>query len=254
MLRAGEARTRRLALIAVFSVIYLVLRLVPTFPMVGIQGTFTLSDILPPLYGLLLGPAAGPASVTLGTFLAFAFGSPIKFLYLDFLPGMVNSLLVGLLVRGRRPSALALYLLILGLFLVHPYTLHLVDLAPLAAGARFPYYWLHLVALALLVSPLSMRAVGWVRSLQPGRLGLGIAVLAFMGTMLQHLMGGLLFETVPGVVARVLEGGGYAVVWSFVFWLYPGERLFLTVVSALVGVALLKGLASAGYIMERDSS
>jgi hypothetical protein len=93
-----------IASIAVFSALYAVLRIMQTIPMIGAQGaSFSLSDVLAPLYGIILGPFGGGASVVIGTFLAMAMGKPVIFLGLDFLPALVNAVAWGFLfdVNGR---------------------------------------------------------------------------------------------------------------------------------------------------------
>jgi len=71
--------TNRLALISSFAAVYAVIRILPTFPMLGVSGsTFAAADIIAPLYGVILGPIIWPISVILGTFLGFL-GRPPTF-------------------------------------------------------------------------------------------------------------------------------------------------------------------------------
>jgi hypothetical protein len=92
-------QTKIIASIAVFSSLYAVLRIMQTIPMIGAQGaSFSLSDVLAPLYGIILGPYVGGASVIIGTFLGMAMGKPVVFLGLDFLPAFVCTVALGLLV------------------------------------------------------------------------------------------------------------------------------------------------------------
>ncbi len=244
MLRIAQSgpRTTKLALISLFAVLYTVLRLVPTFPMVGVLGTFSASDTLAPIYGVLLGPYVGGGSIIIGTFLAIAFGKPATFLGLDFLPATVAAVSLGFMVQRRFRPVIAIFIVLLGLFLVHPFTLRFVTLPN---GVPVPFNWLHLVALVILVSPLSRRAVDWITSVSPKRLPLGLAVLSFIGTMMQHVTGGFLFESVLGLVLNTIKANAWPALWTTIFYAYPFERLIVTVVAALIGSALITTLRSS---------
>ena len=93
--------TKAIAMIAIFAALYAALRIIPTVPMIGTGATFHLSDILAPLYGILLGPFVGGAAILIGTFAAIGLGSSMPFLGLDFLPAFVVAISLGLLVRKK---------------------------------------------------------------------------------------------------------------------------------------------------------
>ncbi|MEM4165362.1 MAG: hypothetical protein QXJ86_05925, partial [Nitrososphaerales archaeon] len=147
----GKSRARTVASVAIFAVVYAVLRLIPTFPMIGVSGAvFSLSDMMAPLYGVILGPFVGPLSVILGTFLAIALGKPVSFLFLDFLPATLNALAVGLIMRRRFAVAIGLNLVVLAIFLVNPLTLIFVSINLPIANLILPFHWMHYLALAAL--------------------------------------------------------------------------------------------------------
>jgi hypothetical protein len=129
------------------------------FPYDGRSRNFSTSDTLAPICGILLGPYISGESIVIGTFLVIAFGKSVTFLGLDFLPATVAAISLGFLVQRRFRPVIALFILPLGLFLANPPTLIFVTLPN---GVSVPFNWLHLVALAVLVSPLSRRAVDWV--------------------------------------------------------------------------------------------
>jgi len=249
--KPAQPVTRLVAVVATFSVVYLIFRMIPTFAMVGVSGgTFSLADVVAPLYGIILGPYAGAISVVLGTFLAIAFGRPMFFLGLDFLPAAVNALVVGLVLRGKRLVATALYLILFFLFLVHPYTAVFVPVSipSLNIHSFFFYAWLHVIALLVLISPLSKKAGDCVRGSSLVNLAPGILILAFIGTLGQHLMGNLLYETILGLfVGKAPEV--FRLFWNTIFWLYPFERTFITVLATIIGVPVLKALKSARFLI-----
>jgi hypothetical protein len=240
-----------------------------TIPMIGVPGAkFSLSDILPPIYGIILGPFTGGISVIIGTFLGIAMGKPVTFLFLDFLPALVNTVAVGLLVRRKWWPAVLLYVALLVTFLVNPLTSIFIDVG----GVAVPFVWLHIIALIVLLSPLARKVPKWIesaeqitkveqveRTKQTNRLrkfidsvkrikylASGLIVLAFIGTMMQHLMGNILYEVVLNQFYVVLGQDpivatvAYPGIWSFTFFLYPWERLILIILAVVVGVPLVR--------------
>jgi len=99
--------------------------------------------------------------------------------------------------------------------------------------------WLPItVALAVLVSPLT-RNLGDRFSFGSRRdLAKAVLVVAFIGTMIEHVTGGLLFASLFGSVA--LRS------WPFIFLVYPFERAVLVLGAVVVCTPLL--LASRDLI------
>jgi hypothetical protein len=200
--------------------------------MIGVSGRFTAGDFLLTTVALVAGLWGGALSVIIGTVLAYPIsGTP--FLGLDFLPGMMNVVMVGLILGSRRRIAQAIYVAILLLFLVSPYSL-------LFGYGDIPYTWLHIAALLLLLSPVAARVPNWI--VRKGNYQLAaVATLAFVGTMTQHLAGGLLFELAVGLV----QGNSPTILkvdWQVIFWLYPVERLLITVISTIISVGLVRSM------------
>ena len=93
---------KTLSVIISFSVLYAFLRVLPSFPMVGISGGyFSAADFITSLYGIILGPYLGVVSIILGIFVSFILGKAPIFVGLDFLPAAVNVFIVGLLIRKK---------------------------------------------------------------------------------------------------------------------------------------------------------
>lgn len=221
-------RTRQITLAAVFAIVYFILRSVPTFSMIGVSGQFTAGDFLLTTIALTAGLWSGTVAVLVGTIIAYAV-RPTIFLGLDFLPGVANVCIAALLISGRRRLAQTSYILLLVAFLVSPYSL-------LYGYDHIPYVWLHLVALAVLLSPVTSRIPNWLN--KGGYFGVAaIATLAFVGTMAQHLVGGILFEFVLGFVGGV-PPTKFANIWQILFFLYPEERLIILTISTILAVAI----------------
>lgn len=233
-------RTKIIASVAIFSALYGVIRLVPLGPMIGLSSSFSVADSLAPLYGIILGPLTGGLSVVLGTFLAMALGKLPVFLGLDFLPALVNAVALGFLVKGKWKSVVILNLFLLVIFLLSPYSLLLVDI-PIGTGTfAFPFVWLHVVALIVLISPLRSKAISWIEGLKTAYLPWGLAVVAFIGTMMQHLTGNFVFELTWGAPIGGLTAGGFQGIWTAAFFAYPVERAVIVLITVLVGVPLVR--------------
>src|SRR3990170_7463451 len=190
-----KINTRQIALMAVFAALYTVLRLTQTIPMIGVQGgRFSLADIVAPLYGILLGPYLGGLSVILGTFLAIALGRPVSFMFLDFLPATINAISLGFLIRRKWLPVVILNAILLLLFLLNPLTSFFVEIPFVGTTILVPFAWMHIAAFLVLLSPLGRRAGQWVETLKPKIATAGLAILALIGTTMQHLMGNILYE------------------------------------------------------------
>ena len=204
-----ENQTRRIAIVSAFAALYAALRFVPFSVVIGSPGAFfSFSDFLPLLYGILLGPYLGVLSVAIGTYVSFALARPPifpEFLPFEFLPAAVNVLIVGFIFNRKKRNSFLIFSLILLAFGLHPFTLHLIPISAFGTSITFPFYWLHLVALVLLASPLVDRLVKRFREKQTGSLLSAMLLFAFIGTMSQHRTGGLLTEISKGNIARVLD-------------------------------------------------
>jgi len=243
--------TRMITLTASLTALYVIPRTIILDRLIGVNGSITFSGIITPVLGVFLAPSYGIFAVFIGTIIAaFIPGSAgtLKFGGLDFLGGALNVALISLLVRGRRTEAIFMYVATLGLFVINPNTEIFVGsnfpILPVPfqllrlPSPPIPYLWLHLVALGVLVSPLTRNLRDSFRF--GGRRGLAKAVLvvAFIGTMLEHVTGGILYASLFGNVA--LRS------WPFIFLVYPFERAVLVLGAVLVCTPLL--LASRDLI------
>jgi hypothetical protein len=354
-------RTKAIATIAIFSALYSVLRILPTVPMIGAQGaSFSVSDVIAPIYGILLGPYVGGVTVIIGTFLGMALGKPVIFLGLDFLPALINAVALGFLVKRKWWPVVGLYAVLLAGFLLNPLTTLFINIGEIA----IPFTWLHIVALIVLVSPLGYKAGKWVGdipeekmakdtagylvSLVSGVIGvlfgaflliityllpdlfaeplvgftigilsiiggtivifaasklnsnpqnhkkwgktiivisligigtilgivggifalkykprslpnqkervikaskfiIGFFNLALIGTMMQHLMGNILFETILAQPIGYIERAAYPAIWGGIFFVYPVERFALVLLAVVIGTPLVRVLKTTFF-------
>lgn len=233
-----------ITLTATLTAVYIVPRTILLDRLIGVNGSITFSGIVTPVLGFFLAPSYGILAVFIGTMIAaFIPGSAgtLKFGGLDFLGGALNVALISLLVRGRRTEAILMYAATLALFVINPNT-------EIFLGSNFPklqvpfqwltvpsppipYLWLHLVALVVLASPLTRTLGDAFRFGSRRILVRAVLVGAFVGTMLEHVTGGILFASVVGP--------GAAKLWPFIFLVYPFERAVIVIGAALVCVPLL---------------
>lgn len=237
--------------IASFGALYAILRLVPISAWIAGGGrVFTASEFVVSLYGILLGPYVGSLSAIAGTFLGIAFTGRTTFFGLDFVPATLNTLTLGFLMRRRRAYPVSLFTIMLVLFLFHPYTPKLIPIPN--TGIALPFLWLHLLAYALLLSPLSARAVDWVTGPSTTRMIPAMLTLSFIGTMTQHLAGNLLFASMA-TSAMGLTPSALALSWVGIFLVYPVERGVIVGVTTVVGAAVIRALRAAGFTRDPAS-
>jgi len=231
--------TKRITLTASLAALYIIPRTIPLDRLIGTSGSITFSGIITPVLGVFLAPSYGILAVFLGTMIAaFIPGSAgtLKFGGLDFLGGALNVALISLLVRGRRTEATLMYVATVGLFVINPNT-------EIFVGSNFPnlpipfqwlrlpsppipYLWLHLVALALLVSPLTRNLRDSFSFGARRQLAKAVFVAAFIGTMIEHVTGGILFAS--------LVGSGALGFWPAIFLVYPFERAIIVLGAVLI--------------------
>ena len=171
--------------------------------------------------------------------MAIGLGKPMIFLGLDFLPATLGAMSLGFLMRRNFLQVMVVYIILLSAFLINPLTLWLVELPN---GVAVPYNWLHVAAIILLTTPFTRKAVGWVIAPSITHLARGLVILCFIGTTIQHLTGGVIFELVFGFALGQIPVEAWPGLWGTLFYIYPIERIFIVVVSTLIGTAAIKSL------------
>jgi len=189
----------------------------------------------------------------MGSLIAF-FGKPPVFMGLDFLPATVAAVSLGLLIKRQRILVIALNIVLLIAFLLHPNTSVFVNVPLSDITIPLPFAWLHIVALILLISPLGRKAVEWVSTLTATKAATGIAILFFVGTMMQHLTGNLLFETIMAQPIGGIPIEGYPDIWASIFFVYPIERAALVILGTIIGTPLLRILKNTLLLNEKSTT
>ncbi len=233
MLRS-PGTSRKIAYASVFAVVYAITRLFPVSAYVGISSTLTLGEAFSPLSGILFGPYVGPLSIALGTYIDFLLGRPIVFDGLDFLPGVVAAMVAGFCFTRRRKESLVVPLLFMTLFTIDPLSTSFIRVD----SVEIPFLWMHVLSVLTMVVVWGLLAK---RNLGQSN-WLFIAATVFISTMSAHVAGSVLYENVLGRINMVLPASSFPVRWEAIFYLYPVERVFFTVVGTIVAIPVLKAL------------
>lgn len=234
-------QAKRLALVISFAALYAVLSMVSLFPIIGAVGTFiTLASVMAPLTGMMLGPYAGAVSVSIGGFIGWSVTQAGAFSFLSFIPGACTAFASGLLIAGKRFQSAVIYLALFFLLAFYP-TVGPVWLYPL-------YLWFQLAGLILLASPLTRVAANFTRDNNNlAGLGLGVGLLSLVSTLLGQMAGNLMFELTrwPSIYPQI-EFWRTAQ-WQLLTFVYPVERLIITVFATVIGVPVIKAIWASGF-------
>jgi len=65
-------------------------------------------------------------------------------------------------------------------------------------------------------------------------------IVCFIGTSIQHVVGGMLFATISTSVTKFIAVEALPAIWTTIFYLYPLERTFIAVISTILSVAIYK--------------
>ena len=224
--------TREIATAASFSVFYALLKFVPISPLIGVQGFLTLGDAFAPLGGMLLGFPIGPLSVAGGTFLTFGLGRPIVFDGLDFIPGTISALIASLCSTGRATWAIFSSIALLALFTLDPISPKLIQVGQFGV----PYLWMHVISLIVFVGIVRVKKAEFVAD------KFLVPAIVFLSLMDAHVAGGIMYENVLVRINRVVDASTIALYFKGIFFVYPVERVFLTVLGSVVSASTLRAL------------
>ncbi|HEV2226923.1 MAG TPA: hypothetical protein VGR56_09010 [Nitrososphaerales archaeon] len=231
----ARRRSYLVASAAVFAVVYAILGLFPISAYIGVGSFLTFREILSPLAGMLFGPITGAFSMVIGNLVDFAFGKPVVFDFLDFVPDAASAVVAGLVFTGRRKLGLALPLVLIVWYSLDPLSVNLVQVGGLAV----PFYWMHLLSVLILGIAFVFETRGQLKRLNP----LYIGATFFASTMTGHIAGSIVFENVVARINNLLPAERIAGAWFAIFFAYPPERILFTILGTTVAVPVLRALS-----------
>tara|TARA_Y100000590_G_scaffold187693_1_gene213944 strand:+ start:2071 stop:2820 length:750 start_codon:yes stop_codon:yes gene_type:complete len=234
-----DIRSKQIAIIASFAVIYAIMRIVPSFPVIGAPGaSFSMADILVPIYAIIFGPYIAATTIFLGTFLGIVFGKPIIFLGWDFLPATMGALFIGMIIHGKKIVAIFLFVIGIVVFNLLPYTEMMI---PINEQISLPYNWFHIIAALALLTPLTNMSMNWIEENSKKAI-IGLFIISIIGTLFQHIIGGTVFVVTLGVYLQSINPDAFPGIWKTIFYVYPIERLAIAVISAIVATPILRSI------------
>jgi len=220
--------TRDIAFISVFAALYVVLGFIPLFYIFGAYGQFiTAALILAPITGIILGPVGGTLAITIGGIAGMAITGNMPMGVFTFLPGTFDALCVGLAFRGKWYASATIFAVFILAFAALP-----------SIGAAKYFVWFHAVALLILLSPASTLAKEYVKNNDPQKIVMGVGILAFIGVLIDHIVGSLFFQILTPIPPSV---------WEAVAFIYPIERVLVTIVATVIGAGIIKGVSASGF-------
>lgn len=227
--------TRDVALVCVFAPLYLLFSFWTFFPIIGYEGKFiTMAAVMAPLIGIILGPYRGTIAVALGGIVGAAIAQTGSFNPISFMPGIAAAFCSGFLYNRKRHVPALLYLVLLFTLAFYP---------TIGPAWLYPYFvWLQLAGLITLISPLQSKAVKFTRNNENlPKLTLGVGVICFTATLFAHVVGCLTFEIThwPTIYPELSY---WQSTWPFLTFLYPIERVTITVIATFIGAPLIKAL------------
>lgn len=229
----ARRRTSVVASAGVLAALYAILGLIPISRLVGISSFITFREALSPLIGMLLGPVGGFA-IFIGVILDFGFGRPVVFLGFDFLIDMAAALTAGFAFTGRRKAALILPAALIAIFLANPTSAYFVEVGSI----EVPFVWMHVLSVGILAVALNLESRGKIQRLS----WIFVGSTMFASTMAGHITGGILTEIVYLDQGFLFQSGSIGAYWSAVFFLYPVERVFLTIVGTAISLPVLRAI------------
>jgi hypothetical protein len=226
--------TKNLALIASFAPCYTLLSFLPSFPVIGGVGkSITAAVIISPVIGLLLNPYLSVATITIGGLAAFFMGNFGPFGPLSFLPHAAAAFSASLLFNNKRTICLLTYVSLLTIFAFYP-TIGPIWLWPFMI-------WMHILGLIVLVSPLQIKAIKITHDFtKSSEFVLSIFAIIFVASLYGHLVGSILFEIFYRLAFP--QVGDWRNLWFSLTFVYPFERIIITIAASVIATALMKAL------------
>ena len=219
--------TKGIALIAVFAAFHTILSSLPYSITIGVSGSITLGVISAPLIGILLGPITGGIAVLIGAIIGmFINPAGAIFGFASFLPATLGAFSAGLTIKKQGYISAAIIGLFIVVFYLHPY----------AADAMY-YPFLHAIAIIVALIFSTRLAVWSTETSNIKKLGFGIPIAAFVGTLTDHMVGGSFAIWILEIPAPF---------WNSVILIYPVERIVAVIITSAIALPLYYSLKRSG--------
>jgi hypothetical protein len=216
---------------------------IPVSAILGIGGSFPMSQAVYPLVGFILGPWAGALAAGIGRLIGvFLAPHTASTGLLSTVVAMVTAGSAGLLVQRRGRSwvlAVAVFVLAALAYIGRGMTVD-VDLA---LGLQST--WVNLLGIVLWLLPTRLLARDWIGDARPTRLAAGLALGSWIVNTASFI--------VPNALMYNLLFRWPAAQWRLLTVVSPLEHVFRTVVGTVVGTGVILGLRAIGAVRPRDA-
>jgi hypothetical protein len=219
-----------LAIIAVFAAMHAVLSSLPYTITIGIGGgSITLGVISAPLIGIILGPICGGIAVTIGSIIGM-FINPAGAIFglLSFLPPAFGAFSAGFTFKKMGFISALMILGSIFLFYLNPNGFE---------ASLYPF--LHIIALFVSIIFSSRLAIWSFEDNKIEKLGFGIVISAFVGTLTDHIFGSSLAVWIFNLPAPV---------WNSIIFVYPIERIIAVIITTAIAIPLFYSLKRSGLL------
>ncbi|HHY37325.1 MAG TPA: hypothetical protein GX507_00070 [Clostridia bacterium] len=215
------------AVIAVWAALIAVAGLLPSIPILGTGGTFSIAVALVPLAGVLFGPISGAICGAIGGFIGQLIAPHTAWLGLGtFVIGTVNAFVSGLVSRRNWWLPTLIILIGLALWFTNP------------IGQQVPMFAIVVYGLGIIVSLIGgFFAEGFLKGANVFLKGVGVWLASFSGMIAAAAIGNYLGLVIIKIPADV---------WKFLIPVTPTERTIFSIGAAIIGVPLLIGLPKIG--------
>lgn len=218
------------AVISVYAAVIAASALLPSIPLLGTGGTFSIATALVPLAGVFFGPIAGALCAAIGCFVGQLIAPNTAWLGIaTFLIGVVSAFAAGLVSTKKWYIALGIILLGTVLWFFHP----IGQKAPL-----FPAIFYGAGAVACVLG--AFVGNSWLKSNNVFKKSVAVFLAAYAA-----MVGSAALANFAGLVVFQIP----AETWTLLAFMSPVERAIFSLGSVIVGVPLLIGLPKIGIFI-----
>ena len=227
------------AVIAVYAAILAASALLPSIPLVGTGGSFSVSTALVPLAGVFFGPIAGALCAAIGGFIGQLIAPATAVIGVaTFISAVVAAFVAGLLCEQKKwgpLSAIGVGLVFVILWFTHPVGRESWLFAAVFYGS------------GLLACVLGLFLCNrWLKKSKFAFKAVAVFIACYAGMVFSAAFVNYICLFLYGLTSEV---------WSFLTFVAPLERSIFTVGSLVIGTPLLIGLPKIGvFIGPRDES
>ncbi len=223
------------AVIAVYAAIIAASALIPSIPLVGTGGTFSVSTALVPLAGVFFGPFAGALCAAIGGFIGQLIAPSTAWMGIaTFLIGVISAFTAGALCYKKWFFSLGVGIIGMVLWFCT------------AIGRGAPFFAIVFYGLGIVAAIIGIFVANkWMISNNVAKKSAAVFLCAFVGMVtsasIANFFGGILMYQLPSEV------------WNVLIFVSPLERSIFSLAATVIGVPLLVGLPKVGIFIGPQS-